>query len=299
MITRLSLAETAAFTALVVALGSVWFRAFVRSRYAARLWTIPFAGSLAAAYAGGVIDLIGLLAILTFGSLCVAARRATTASGRGAAHVAVLAMTAGLYLHLIPGFANPLVIAGAVLTPDAVPFTKYLNFDKGVAALLLLGLYVPECTARDDGIRHVPAFLWRFAVIVTVVMLLSLSVGHVRWDVKVAPWWLTWGWTMVFMTALPEETLFRGIVQTGIARWCEGRRHATALAVTAAALLFGIAHSGGGLTYVALASVAGLGYGWVYASTRSLAAAIVAHAGLNAVHFVFFTYPAIGLGVRS
>jgi membrane protease YdiL (CAAX protease family) len=37
----------------------------------------------------------------------------------------------------------------------------------------------------------------------------------------------------------------------------------------------------------------GLGYGWVFASTRSLAAAILTHAGLNAVHFVFFTYPGL------
>jgi membrane protease YdiL (CAAX protease family) len=30
-----------------------------------------------------------------------------------------------------------------------------------------------------------------------------------------------------------------------------------------------------------------------FAATRSLAAAIAAHAGLNAVHFLFFSYPAM------
>jgi uncharacterized protein len=44
---------------------------------------------------------------------------------------------------------------------------------------------------------------------------------------------------------------------------------------------------------VLLSSVAGMGYGWIYASTRSLAMSTLAHTGLNTVHFLFFTYPAL------
>ena len=53
----------------------------------------------------------------------------------------------------------------------------------------------------------------------------------------------------------------------------------------------GLAHAAGGWLYVLVASLAGIGYGWIYASTRSIAWAIVAHAGLNAIHFLVFTYP--------
>jgi len=42
---------------------------------------------------------------------------------------------------------------------------------------------------------------------------------------------------------------------------------------------------------VALATVAGIGYGWIDASTRSIVGAIAAHTGVNAVHYFFFTYP--------
>ena len=45
--------------------------------------------------------------------------------------------------------------------------------------------------------------------------------------------------------------------------------------------------------YVGLAAAAGVGYGWIYSSTRSIAAATLAHAGLNTVHFLFFSYPAL------
>jgi membrane protease YdiL (CAAX protease family) len=56
---------------------------------------------------------------------------------------------------------------------------------------------------------------------------------------------------------------------------------------------FGLAHLSGGLVYVVLAAAAGIGYGWIYARTRSIGAAIAAHAGLNTVHFALFTYPAL------
>jgi membrane protease YdiL (CAAX protease family) len=41
-----------------------------------------------------------------------------------------------------------------------------------------------------------------------------------------------------------------------------------------------------------LASAAGIGYGWIYLSTRSLAAATLAHAGLNTIHLLLVSYPA-------
>ena len=60
------------------------------------------------------------------------------------------------------------------------------------------------------------------------------------------------------------------------------------------ALLFGVAHIAGGLHYVILATVAGLGYGWVYHKTQRVEACILLHVLLNTVHILFFTYPAIG-----
>jgi membrane protease YdiL (CAAX protease family) len=42
-----------------------------------------------------------------------------------------------------------------------------------------------------------------------------------------------------------------------------------------------------------LATIAGIGYGWIYASTGSIAAAIATHAGLNTLHFLLFSYPAL------
>ncbi len=65
----------------------------------------------------------------------------------------------------------------------------------------------------------------------------------------------------------------------------------SAIDVIVSALLFGLAHFGGGLAYVGLATLAGLGYGIAYARTQRIESAILTHFLLNAVHFVGFTFP--------
>ena len=141
--------------------------------------------------------------------------------------------------------------------------------------------------------RPVREFGWRFAVLVAVVIALSLALGYVRWDPKAPAWFPLWAWSILFFTALPEEALFRGVVQSSIERRLGNTQRAAMGAVVIAAALFGVAHAAGGPTYVVLAGAAGAGYGWMYSSTRSLGAAIAAHFGVDAVHFLFFTYPAL------
>jgi len=98
---------------------------------------------------------------------------------------------------------------------------------------------------------------------------------------------------MVFLTALPEEAVFRGVAQRWLAESLGPAPRAGIVAAVIAGALFGIAHLAGGPASVWLAAVAGFGYGWIYASTGSLAAAIAAHAGLNTLHFLLFTYPSL------
>jgi CAAX protease family protein len=47
------------------------------------------------------------------------------------------------------------------------------------------------------------------------------------------------------------------------------------------------------VSYVVLAAAAGLGYAIVYHRTKSIEMSMLAHFGLNAVHFLLFTYPAV------
>jgi membrane protease YdiL (CAAX protease family) len=292
----LSLTALSAFAALTVALLLLWAPRASAAPHAASWWRGPFAVAVVLAVAAGVLDARGVLALLVLGTACLAARRASAPATRMAAHGVMLAASAVLLLHVVPGFDNPRVLSDVIISPGAEPYTKYLNFDKGVVGLFLLGLYAPDRPAADEGAGHLSGLCWRLGILAVLVMGLSLGFGYVRWDPKLPSWWPLWAWSMVFLTALPEEAVFRGVVQEWIARVFRQRQEtarADVLAAVVAGSAFGLAHLSGGLVYVVLAAAAGIGYGWIYARTRSIGAAIAAHAGLNTVHFALFTYPAL------
>jgi membrane protease YdiL (CAAX protease family) len=286
-------AELVAFTTLTLALIALWLPGRFGKMVSLPWWSIAFAVSLVAAATAHVVHLVGFTVVLGFGLACVIAHRGQGRVLTVVAHTIVLLLCAGLLLHVLPGFDNPRVLNASRLTPDAEPYTKYLSFDKGIAGLFLLGLYVPSRTSRDPIRQRWRNLPWQFALLVAVVLVLTLALGYARWAPKFPAWWTQWVWSMVFLTALPEEAVFRGVVQEWLAGLLRGPRRAGPVPAVIAGALFGIAHVAGGPGYVVLATVAGIGYGWIYASTGSIAAAIAAHAGLNTLHYLLFTYPAL------
>jgi hypothetical protein len=79
------------------------------------------------------------------------------------------------------------------------------------------------------------------------------------------------------LTAVPEEFLFRGLIQNLLTRWWGPAR-----ALPVASVVFGLAHLPDP-RYVVLATLAGLAYGWVYQRTARIAASAVTHALVDAV----------------
>jgi hypothetical protein len=77
------------------------------------------------------------------------------------------------------------------------------------------------------------------------------------------------------VAGIGEEMLFRGLLQDGLAAWIGGARGVW-IAVLAASLVFGLAHSIT-KTYVVLAALAGAYLGLLFWATDSLVAPIVAH----------------------
>ena len=89
-------------------------------------------------------------------------------------------------------------------------------------------------------------------------------------------------------TALPEELLFRGLLQNLLRVWT-GRRY---LALGLASLCFGAAHWNVGTTpdwrLPLLATLAGLAYGWAYETGGSLMAPALAHTFVNSFWMLLF-----------
>lgn len=293
MLTPLPTPVAVTFVALAAAMLALWAPRVWFSPHARSLWVLPFGVALLAAQAAGVVATPGLIAFFVLITATRFGYHAPDGALRGFALAVMLALTAGLLLHVVPGFDNPRLLDGVRLAADSEPYTKYLNFDKGVLGLFLLGLYAPERMLRRLPRGAVAAAAWRFAVVAAVVMALTVAAGYARFDPKLPSWWPLWLGSMFFFTALPEEAVFRHVVQGGLQQWLGPSQQSRWTAMAAAAALFGLAHLGGGWIYVGLATVAGLGYGLIYAIAGSVVAAAVAHTALNLLHLLGFSYPAL------
>jgi len=207
------------------------------------------------------------------------------------AAIVVLAVAFGM--HVVPGFHNIQALPPTRLTSRSIPYDQWINFDKTIAGVLILGICYRGLIKAGSQLR---VALWRAAapaiVTIVLVMLLSSVFGYVQWDPKwTSQFWL-WAAINLLATCMSEEALFRGFLQTEIQRLLANRPAGTVIAISCSAVLFGIAHAAGGWRYVALATVAGVGYGTVFYRSRSIEASIFTHFALNTAHFLLFTYPA-------
>ena len=283
------------FTLLALAVASLWLAgADPANRLRRNLWLVLFVASLVAAVAAGVVQPVGLVAVAAVAGAAFGFSR--TSAGRGqkiAAGLALLALAVGLMLHRLPGFNNPRVIDAVRFTADAIPFSLYLNYDKVLVGLFVLGWCHMRISRGAEWRAMLAAAAPRAAVVALVVMALSLAAGYVRFEPKFpAETWLWLGVNLGF-TCMAEEAIFRGFIQAQLVRAWSHRAGGRWWALAVAAGLFGLAHAAGGPAYVALATVAGVGYGWIYQKTSRIEASMLTHFALNTVHFLGFTYPAL------
>ncbi|MDN7589507.1 CPBP family intramembrane glutamic endopeptidase [Burkholderia seminalis] len=273
---------------------TIWLALFAAAAFA---WHRPLHGlSIILATFGYAVALafgtLGALALAPLALLAAAAWGVLPARPRAvriAAHAVFAALAVALSLHLIPGFHNPLVIGPTRFTPDAVPFTMYLNLDKPLVGLWLLWAlpWVAPDIAQPRALRT-----GAMAAVATAAACLAgaLAFGMVGW----APKWPASGWLWLvnnlLLVTLAEEALFRGYVQGGLTRALRAFSWGPWAALAIGAVLFGAAHAAGGWQWIVLGTVAGAGYGLAWRRGGLLAAAI-AHGGLNVVHFGLFTYP--------
>ncbi len=227
--------------------------------------------------------------------------------------LALLALAGAL--HLIPGFANPLLVDAQLLTPDAIAYTLYANFDKGCAGYcLLLAIWPnqnqhqnqiagPIQIARQTHSQHLASLYWRgFWPVWPLTVLAALGLALCLHLLQFAPKWPDFALQFIFcnliLTCVAEEAFFRGLLQKPLVQWLSqpgfSDNQAAWCAIVLVSMLFGLAHLAGGFAYALVATVASVGYGWAYQRSGRIEVAIVAHAALNVVHLTLFTYPMLG-----
>lgn len=240
--------------------------------------------------AGPVLLLIAVVAYAWASRLPVAARLGTYGAyllvpplllafpGRGRGRsarvpVAELLVALALWLPLEFRLLAPLPVPA----PDGYDLRKLVGLVSGMYLFLVarplprIG-YTYRLTGHDAA-KAVVAFL----VYACVALPIGFATGFIAWRPELNVARVLGAPIVIYLvTAVPEEFLFRGLIQNLLARWLGVRA-----GLPIAAVIFGLAHLPD-LRYVLLAALAGLAYGWVYERTEKITASAITHALVDA-----------------
>ncbi|MBE9609724.1 CPBP family intramembrane glutamic endopeptidase [Chitinilyticum piscinae] len=257
----------------------------------ARRWLWPAVCGYALAVLAGRL---GAVVLLPLGLLLLAGGllRATGVLARRAGIGVLLLVAAGLVLHRFPGFGNLPLWQAQTLGPGVLPSSAYLNLDKPLLGLALLLRYPPPPPSRA-AIRALVLLPATVVLVLALAWLAGVIAWQPVWSPGRGPAWplvVLWLANNLLIVCVVEELLFRGGLQAWLARRWSGWRHGPMLALLFTAVLFGLAHAPGGVAWVLLATLAGLGYGLAW-QRGGLPAAVLVHFAVNAGHFLLFSYP--------
>jgi membrane protease YdiL (CAAX protease family) len=262
------------------------------------LWIAALAAAVLAGILTGALHWVAAVWIALLASLAIAYAKARASSSphkrlwQTIAGSAFTIYALAMGLALLPGFNRIVLVQPEVLSDGATPYGISVGFPKVVTGILILGLINPLlCTSWRELGRVLARAFPVFVITAIIGMCVVLALGYSSFAPKWTSLFLLFAPVNLFFTCLSEEAFFRGFIQHELSRIGSRRAFAAGIALTIGALLFGLAHFGGGWTYVLAAAVAGLGYGWAFMRTQRIEAAMAVHFGVNATHFLLFAYP--------
>ena len=167
------------------------------------------------------------------------------------------------------------------------PSLDYTWWSVAVSVIAIIGWY--GYRGADIGFNLVPTFKDLLIAVLALIMIMALVIppglatGFLSFSIPESFNFpkLTAHFIGLFLTvALPEELFFRGILLRGLEKLFSSKW----IPMLISSLAFGLMHWNNvdtlsmQITYVSLATIAGLGYGWAYRkSGNNLFAAILAH----------------------
>ncbi|OJX11373.1 MAG: hypothetical protein BGO77_06755 [Caedibacter sp. 37-49] len=213
----------------------------------------------------------------------------------------ILAILLGVFifclcLHLLPGFHNFKIIDQIKLSFDSKPYSSYINVDKVLVGSLLLLFY----TTLNQSLKE-----WKVTLRVLPIPLIyvcalllgtAFAMHYIRIDFKVPSilgWWIP---TNLLLVCVVEEIFYRGFVQRELTKIFSSFKGGNWFALGGAAIVFGASHHTGGVPYVILSTLAGVGYGYVFMRSNRIESSILLHFLVNLIHILAFSYPALMRG---
>ncbi|MBY0281753.1 MAG: CPBP family intramembrane metalloprotease [Alphaproteobacteria bacterium] len=196
-----------------------------------------------------------------------------------------------LYLQKLPGFFNPFYWNQVRFSKGCALYSQSFCWSPAVVAFLFLAFFHKPASTSSQWLLIGNWVSISLVAVIATLIVAGLLVGYIKVDIKFPSTIFFWCIHNLFFVCLAEETLFRGYIQSYLMSSFEAIYTGDYLALFIAAAGFGLLHYQGGITYIALAFVAGLFYGFSYLQTGYIEAPVLCHFGLNLFHFLFFSYP--------
>ena len=260
----------AGLTGLTMALSLTAWRERLRTRWqVVNVLAVPLTITAAIAIFCGVVGLPIVHRAAAFGAYLTIPAVLVCAGRAGMPHlVRVLAAAIILWLpiefHLLPPLQLP--------PPDGLRAAPFAALAAGLYLFLVacpldrIG-YTFQLSGRDFRVALIAT-----AAFAIVAVPIGLATGFLEWHPRLDAIRLAVAPIAIYLaTGVPEEFLFRGLIQNALER-AIGRA-----GLPLASIIFGLAHLPD-LRYVLLATLAGVAYGWVYLATRRITASAVTHA---------------------
>lgn len=207
-----------------------------------------------------------------------------------------IAISLGLLMHLFPGFHNWKVVENVSLTPDAYPFSLYLNLDKPFIGLFVLALGFPLLSSFKELGQVVKMTLPLILGGIILMILFSLFSGLILWEPKFPSFFWFFALENLLFVSILEEAFWRGFIQKELFHAFGQKGYlANVGCVLITASFFALLHYKWvpSLPFLGLVFLAGVIYGSIYQYTKALETSILCHWLLNLTHFTLFTYPVL------
>ncbi|MES2676176.1 MAG: CPBP family intramembrane glutamic endopeptidase [Pseudomonadota bacterium] len=192
-------------------------------------------------------------------------------------------------MRLLPGFPKVVLIEALPLGMSSHPVGLESSLAKPIAGLLAFALIAQRCNGYHELWKNFIRFE-NWLISAGVVIALAVLLG-VPFDVKWVWWTPFFILSNMILSVIPEEAFFRGFLQQPL----QNKFGKVIWIVPVVGVLFAAVHSApshiAAWKFYALFAFAGSAYAWSFQRTGKTETAIFAHTAVNALHFLFLTYP--------
>lgn len=196
-----------------------------------------------------------------------------------------------IWLPLELGIVRQILITHTPGSDLHYAFAQLLAIDAGIVAFLVWN-GTPNVGYRFEIDRRIiRAGLANFLMFAVIAIPLGLAIHFIHYSFAVRKLYtaIPVFAGIFFFTAIPEEFLFRGLIQN----WIERVTRRRVVSLVLASIIFGASHLNNGppipnYRYFLMASIAGIFYGSAWTSTGSLMASALTHALVDTIWSVVF-----------